>query len=108
MSLVKIPSSLIFLAFNWGGGNSILLSVTLIGNPSPDSYGHLLSVLSIFPVSVRFQTVARGGDTCPPATTSRPQPLAQAAEASPTGSPLLGLPLKALEGLARRADHHQT
>ena len=43
-----------------GGSNSILLSCTLIiGNTTLDSYGHLLSVLSIFPISVRFQTVAR-------------------------------------------------
>jgi hypothetical protein len=63
-----------------GGSNSILLSITLIiGNITLDFYGPLLSVLSIFPVSVRFQTVARGGDPCPPSTTSRPQPLAQAA-----------------------------
>ena len=54
LSIVKTLSSLIFLAFSWGGSNSILAAVSLIGNTSLDSYGHYFSFLSIFPVPVRF------------------------------------------------------
>src|SRR5262245_41069596 len=99
VSLVKIPSCLIFLAFSRGGSNPVSTGVEFSWTTSLDSYGHLLGVFSIFQFPVRFQTIASDGDHGPPSTTSRPQSRSRAAETSSARSPLFGLPLKTLGSL---------